>query len=278
VTNPEGTTLLQPIGVSRPRSRVLVALGPPRLTEAQRSAVTTAVALLSLIAEQQQHSAATYRRLRRRAVDLLVTGDGYTAELLLQTEPTPRALPTSLRLVLASGPQQQVEDTVTALEDRFIVVAESETQLCVVAPNARAAEISAYLAQAGMRVGTGSPVDAAHAPESYRTAGLALAQASPTTPVVEWEHILRQGPLGLIDTASAQRFAASFLGGLDAEQVDTLRCFLRHHGSRLKVAEELGLHRNTVRNRLDAIAAALPGPLDDPQIRASAWIALQATP
>ena len=73
------------------------------------------------------------------------------------------------------------------------------------------------------------------------------------------------------------QFAASFLGGLDPEQVDTLRCFLRHHGSRLKVAEELGLHRNTVRNRLDAIAAALPGPLDDPQIRASAWIALQVT-
>ena len=110
VTNPQGTTLLQPIGVSRPRSRVLVALGPPRLTEAQRSAVTTAVALLSLIAEQQQHSAATYRRLRRRAVDLLVTGDGHTAELLLQTEPTPRALPTSLRLVLASGPGPQIED------------------------------------------------------------------------------------------------------------------------------------------------------------------------
>ena len=278
VTNPQGTTLLQPIGVSRPRSRVLVALGPPRLTEAQRSAVTTAVALLSLIAEQQQHSAATYRRLRRRAVDLLVTGDGHTAELLLQTEPTPRALPTSLRLVLASGPGPQIEDIVTALEDRYIVVAESDTQLCVVAPNTRAAEIASYLAQAGMRVGTGSAVDAEHASESYRTAGLALAQASPTTPVVEWEHILRQGPLGLIDTANAQRFAASFLGSLDPEQVETLRCFLRHHGSRLKVAEELGLHRNTVRNRLEAIGAALPGSLDDPQIRASAWIALQVTP
>ena len=278
VTNPQGTTLLQPIGVSRPRSRVLVALGPPRLSEAQRSAVTTAVALLSLIAEQQQHSAATYRRLRRRAVDLLATGDAHTAALLLQTEPSARTVPISLRLILASGLQQQVEGAVTALEDRHIVVAESETQLCVVAQNTRAAQISAYLAEAGMRVGIGSAVDAEHAPESYRTAGLALAQATPATAVVQWEHILRQGPLGLIDTASAQRFAASFLGGLDPEQVDTLRCFLRHHGSRLKVAEELGLHRNTVRNRLEVIGAALPGSLDDPQIRASAWIALQVAP
>ena len=44
------------------------------------------------------------------------------------------------------------------------------------------------------------------------------------------------------------------------------------------VAEELGLHRNTVRNRLEAIEAVLPGKLDDPQTRVSAWIALQISP
>ena len=44
------------------------------------------------------------------------------------------------------------------------------------------------------------------------------------------------------------------------------------------MADELGLHRNTVRNRLDVIEATLPGALDDPQIRASAWIALQSLP
>ncbi|WP_235654130.1 helix-turn-helix domain-containing protein [Mycolicibacterium houstonense] len=45
-----------------------------------------------------------------------------------------------------------------------------------------------------------------------------------------------------------------------------------------RVAEELGLHRNTVRNRLAAIEAVLPGRLDDPQTRVSAWIALQSIP
>ena len=37
-------------------------------------------------------------------------------------------------------------------------------------------------------------------------------------------------------------------------------------------------HRNTVRNRLEAIEATLPGALDDPQIRVSAWIALLSLP
>lgn len=87
-----------------------------------------------------------------------------------------------------------------------------------------------------------------------------------------------RGPLSLIDPERAETFATSFLGGLDSGQLETLRCFLRNHGSRLKVAEELGLHRNTVRNRLAAIETELPGPLDDPQTRVSAWIALQSLP
>ena len=89
---------------------------------------------------------------------------------------------------------------------------------------------------------------------------------------------LQTGFARLIDPTRAEAFATSFLAGLDDEQLETLRCFLRHHGSRLKVADELGLHRNTVRNRLDVIEATLPGSLDNPQIRVSAWIALQSLP
>ena len=275
-TTPTATTLLQPLAVAGRRGSVLVALGPPKLTEAQRSAVTTAVALLGLIGEQRQHSAETYRRLRGRAVDLLVTDDSHTAELILGIEPGAPSLPSPLRVILAVGTTQAVEDATAAFEHIRIAVSESPTDLCVIAGPGDAAAVAGQLAELGMRVGVGSVVEADHASESHRTAGLSLAQATPAIPVVEWEHVLRQGPLGLIDSAAAQRFATSFLGALDGEQLEILRSFLRHHGSRLRVAEELGLHRNTVRNRLDAIEALLPGSLDDPQVRASAWIALQA--
>lgn len=50
----------------------------------------------------------------------------------------------------------------------------------------------------------------------------------------------------------------------------------RHHGSLLQVAEDLGVHRNTVRNRLDRIEALLGRSLADPQVRVDAWVALQA--
>lgn len=136
--------------------------------------------------------------------------------------------------------------------------------------------MAAVAVDAGLQVGVGDAVALSDAASSYRTAGLALAQATPTAALVVWDRVISDGPLGLIDPTRARTFAESWLRDLDSEQLDTLRCFLRHHGSRLKVAEELGLHRNTVRNRLEAIEAALPGQLDDPQTRVSAWIALQS--
>ena len=130
----------------------------------------------------------------------------------------------------------------------------------------------------GLHVGIGNSVAPSDGETGSRTAGLARGQATDGSGAVVWDRVIGNGPLGLIDPDKAAAFAESWLHALDSEQLETLRCFLRHHGSRLKVAEELGLHRNTVRNRLAAIEAALPGKLDDPQTRVSAWIALQSVP
>lgn len=83
--------------------------------------------------------------------------------------------------------------------------------------------------------------------------------------------------MGVLDGERAAAFATSYLAPLagDQELIRTLESFLRHHGSRLGVAGELGVHRNTVRNRLAHIETALNGSLDDPQTRVNAWIALQ---
>jgi purine catabolism regulator len=54
---------------------------------------------------------------------------------------------------------------------------------------------------------------------------------------VQWERIVGEGPFGLIDPKRAEAFATSFFAGLDDEHLETLRSFLRHHGSRLKMAQ-----------------------------------------
>ena len=79
----------------------------------------------------------------------------------------------------------------------------------------------------------------------------------------------------MVDQTTAAAFSASYLGALTAEQLETLRSYLRNHGSHLKTADDLGLHRNTIRNRLAQIEYQLGDSLDDPDVRMTAWFALQ---
>jgi purine catabolism regulator len=183
-----------------------------------------------------------------------------------------------IRILRATGAREDVEDAFATLEQQRLLAADVADELCVVAQHGRASSLASSLADAGLLVGVGVAVPLNAAATSYATTGHALAQATASSRVVQWEWIVGEGPLSLIDPTRAEAFATSFLAGLDDEQLESLRCFLRRHGSRLKVADELGLHRNTVRNRLDVIEATLPGALDDPQIRVGGWIALQSLP
>ncbi len=278
LADPSATTIVQPIGATRRQSSILVALGPTRLADSQRNAVSMAVALLGLVAAQQSNAAHTRRLLRGRAVELLVAAEHDTAELVLGIDPESPDVPVALRVLHAAGSSESLLDAMSVAEQRSALVAHHDDELWLVVADAQTPQMVTALADAGARVGVGARVGPEEAGASHRTAGVALAQAGPATPVVEWDTLLGQGPLGLIDPAQAALFAQSVLGDLDGEQITTLRVFLQHHGSQLKVAEALGLHRNTVRKRLAGIAAKLSGSLDDPQVRVSAWIALQSLP
>ncbi|CRZ16735.1 PucR family transcriptional regulator [Mycolicibacterium neworleansense] len=277
-SNPTLSVSIHPIGSRGRASAYLAALMPARASEGQRQAVTTAVALLGLIDEQDRSRATTRQHLRSRALELLAESDARTAQLVLEVDQPAAELPKHIRFLRATGDESAIEDAAATLERRGILAGVYAGELCAVAEPARTEATGSHLAGEGLQVGVGNSVAPRDGATGYRTAGLALAQATDVSGVVVWDRVIDNGPLGLIDPDKAAAFAESWLHGLDSEQLETLRCFLRHHGSRLKVAEELGLHRNTVRNRLAAIEAALPGKLDDPQTRVSAWIALQSAP
>ena len=150
-------------------------------------------------------------------------------------------------------------------------------ELWLVATPGAAGRQADQLAERGLLVGVGDPAGIGDAGRSHANAGQALRAATPAVPVVRWQRLMKEGAMGVLDDERAAAFAASYLAPIAEEPdlVRTLQAFLGHHGSRLKVAEELGVHRNTVRNRLEQIEAALDGSLDDPQVRVNAWIALQ---
>jgi purine catabolism regulator len=247
---------LLPVGLRGRPAHYLAAVVRGRPSDGARGAVTTAVALLSFVADQDRQRRDTRRALATRSLELLTHGEVESAGVVADAAGL-GPLPVRARFVRATGPA--LDEVLEALEDRGLLAAVVGEELWAV--TSRVPDLP------GLRVGVG---------DTHRTAGLALARTTVATPVVQWDQVVREGAIALVEPTLAAEFSLSFLGGLEPEQVDTLRSFLRHHGSRLQVAEDLGIHRNTVRNRIEQIEAVIGRSLDDPDTRVSAWLALQA--
>jgi len=292
VSTEAATHLLLPLGLSGRASSYLVASAPGRLSGGQRTAVTTAVALASLGMESRREERETVRRVRRRAIELVVDGDHATAATVLALAAGPETagvvLPAQVTIVRATGPagpDDAPDDALTDVEDLGashgdrVLAARVGQELRVLAATGEVDRVVEVVAATGLRVGVGSTVAVADAVHSHTAAGHALARATSHAPVVRWQELMDSGVMGLLDPHRAHAFATDFLGPLRSNPevdrlVETLACFLRHHGSQGAVAAELGIHRNTVRNRLTRVEAAI-GSLGDPQVRVEAWLALR---
>jgi purine catabolism regulator len=284
LSSPGGTLLVQPIGVRGRPAQYLVAGFAGRVTETERSTVATAVALLGLAEQRRRASREADRRLRTRAVELLAAGDLRTAAVLLGAGSGPRPrLPRAAVALRCRGTLPRLEDGLELLEAVPLLAGlasiDGTTELVGIARAAEAPALAERLATAGLRVGIGESGPPEALATSHANAGQALALASSSVPVVVWSDRVRGGVISLLDGGRAEAFAASYLAPLSGEEVlvETLDAFLRHHGSLLKVAEDLGIHRNTVRHRVERIEGLLRRSLADPQVRADAWIALRAS-
>jgi purine catabolism regulator len=282
LSSPGGTVLVNPLGVKGRPDRYLVVGFSGRVGDAQRSTVTTAVALLSLAEERRRASREADRRLHARAVELVTAGDVRTAQVLLGASSAPRVrLPRKAAVLRATGVAAAREDGLARLERDGVLAGvtgrdEALELVCVVRAD-EAGATARSLGVAGLWVGVGEPHPIGELAASFETAGHALRLTTADAPVVSWSEGVRRGVLSLVDGPRAQAFAASYLAPLETDPalVETLGSFLRHHGSLLKVADDLGVHRNTVRHRVERIEALLDRSLADPQVRVDAWVALR---
>lgn len=102
---------------------------------------------------------------------------------------------------------------------------------------------------------------------------------------VDFAPAMHSSILELLERDSeATRRAAALLGPVhqhDQRHGDaitrSLRAWLAHHGQTSPAAAELGVHRHTLRARVQTAATLLQRDLDDPSIRAELWAALLLT-
>ncbi|MFJ4774922.1 helix-turn-helix domain-containing protein [Streptomyces sp. NPDC088762] len=130
--------------------------------------------------------------------------------------------------------------------------------------------------QPGWRLGVSAPAAPAALAGADAQAGRALERAEAArTPLARHRD---PGFAGLVGEAEARAHAEALLAPLSPALRDTLRAWLAHHGSWDRSAAALGVHRNTVRQRIARTADLLGADLDDPDTRMDLWFAVRRLP
>ncbi|MFC0848218.1 MULTISPECIES: PucR family transcriptional regulator [Streptomyces] len=126
----------------------------------------------------------------------------------------------------------------------------------------------------GWTLGASAPVAAGELAAADAQAARALRRAEAArSPLVRHR---TGGYASLMDPEEAAAYARGLLAPLAEPLLTTLRTWLSLHGSWDRTAVALGVHRNTVRQRLARCAALLDADLDDMDVRTELWLALRS--
>ncbi|WP_328319920.1 PucR family transcriptional regulator [Streptomyces sp. NBC_00388] len=303
---------LQSLGTGRrPHGALAVGTGAP-LGTAERYAVHSAIALLTLTTERSRALRAAEDRLGAAVLRMLlagepdharaVAGDLYNGLLdapyrLLIAEGTSAALQ-ELAESLEAGASRAGEMVLVVPEGERLVVLATDGGAAVTACTAYAGEIEARRdspadtrapAAAGEEeqvvIGQSAPAGTIAAASAYRQAEQALSVARRRGRIlVEHEELAAGSVVPLLADDAVRAFADGMLRPLhehDAtgrgDLVASLRAWLAHHGQWDAAAADLGVHRHTLRYRMRRVEEILGRSLDDPDVRMELWLALKAT-
>ncbi|WDG31163.1 PucR family transcriptional regulator [Streptomyces sp. CA-278952] len=128
----------------------------------------------------------------------------------------------------------------------------------------------------GWTLGASAPTPVTALAAADALAARALAHARATRAPLRVDAPTR-GLAALVPPEQAAAHARALLAPLTAPLADTLRCWLSLHGSWDRSAVALGVHRNTVRQRIGRCGELLGADLDDMDVRTELWFALRQT-
>ncbi|MFE7110473.1 PucR family transcriptional regulator [Streptomyces sp. NPDC057575] len=298
---------LQSLGTGR-RVRGALAVGTgAALGTAERYAVHSAVALLTLTTARSRSLQGAEQRLGAAVLRMLlagqpdharaVAGDLYGGLLdapfrLLIAEASDPATPLSLGEAMEAAALRTGETLLTVPEGDRLVVLAADGGAAVAACTAYAEAQEARAPAEGTKpeedqvvVGLSAPAGPIAVSAAYKQAEQALSVARRRgRALVEHEELAAGSVLPLLADDAVRAFADGMLRALhehDAkgrgDLVASLRAWLAHHGQWDAAAADLGVHRHTLRYRMRRVEEILGRSLDDPDVRMELWLALKAT-
>ncbi|MEU8468960.1 PucR family transcriptional regulator [Streptomyces sp. NPDC029006] len=294
----------------RPRAALAVGTAAP-LGTAERYAVHSAIALLTLTTERSRSLHAAEQRIGTAVLRMLLAGEPDHARAVAG-DLYGGLLDAPFRIIVAESPAGTAGDSLGELAEavesaaarsgeavlvvpegeRLVVLAADEgTAVAACATYAAARESARAVPEQGradendLVVGLSAPAGPTAAAAAYKQAGQALSVARRRGRVfVEHEQLAAGSVLPLLADDAVKAFADGLLRALhdhDAtgrgDLVASLRAWLSRHGQWDAAAADLGVHRHTLRYRMRRVEEILGRSLDDPDVRMELWLALKAT-
>ncbi|MCX4965165.1 PucR family transcriptional regulator [Streptomyces sp. NBC_00654] len=297
---------LQSLGTGR-RARGALAVGTgAALGTAERYAVHSAVALLTLTTARSRSLQGAEQRLGAAVLRMLlagqpdharaVAGDLYGGLLdapfrLLIAETAEPAGSEPLAEAMESAASRSGESLLMVPEGDRLVVLAADGGAAVAACTAYAEAQDARPArepgaeEGEVVVGLSAPAGPIAVSAAYKQAEQSLSVARRRgRALVEHEELATGSVLPLLADDAVRAFADGMLRALyehDAkgrgDLVASLRAWLSRHGQWDAAAADLGVHRHTLRYRMRRVEEILGRSLDDPDVRMELWLALKAT-
>lgn len=287
LTLDSGQVTIQTFGQSgQLRGALALGRGVP-LDRAENELVTSVIALATLALEQNRELDTTRGQLRSALLELMLAGNVPVARATAHD--VWGALPAEPLSVVAIARQVRSHYVLDALESlaldsdgRVFFAERDNTIVVIVGQGSERQQIAQLVADHGLAAGSAAAAD-------YPGLGAALGQASHALHaggrhpgLTDFADIADTGMLGVLHAAGAEQVAHRVLTPLvtfDAEHstalVDTLRSWLAHDCSWGPTAANMGVHRHTVRARIDQAAGILTLDLESFEGRLEVWAALR---
>lgn len=257
-----------------------LAVGGEPMSQTQRQIVNAAVPLFTLSLDRSQLLVQGARKLQTSVLRLLLSGGTELVRAVaddlwngLPEEPVTVLSCHGSRFVVSAALDKLVQDRRVA--GMQVLHAHLDGALvCLAAGGDPDRLVAALRGVEGLRIGVSEP---AGYPELPRALAEADRAAGYGTGASWYRDLPRLGLLDLLDGPTASEFAGGVLRALDGEPglLRSLRAWLGHHGQWDPAAAELGVHRHTLRNRVQKAERLLGRRLDSPDLRAELWLALQ---
>ena len=300
--------VVRPVGITGEPESYLATVHRGTLTRAQTLGVDLAWSFLNLIAESSKAFTGWLLQLVGASTRHLLAGDiaqglalaDQVQELVLTRLPSPerRSVPATggghqWRVVCLEGGSADVAGLSTVLarllvESRGAPVGErllwrtdrGGTRLMILGEVERVPSLledgSVTPWTERMRIGVSGPVGVTDLPRGAQQALSVCTGTRQLGQAVRWETSGLPSVTDLLDEERAQAFARARLGGVadQPELLELLRIYLSEAGAVQRIAERLGVHRNSVPARLVRLRRALGVDIEDAEQRANLWCAL----